>query len=277
MAIITISRGTLSGGQTLAECIAAKLGYRCISREVLLEASQEYSVAEEKLFEALTKKPGFLERLTVERIRYLAYIRSALTKEAKSGNLVYHGHAGHLLLEGVPHLLRVRVIANMEFRIEAAMERYNLNREEAIEFIKNVDDQRVRWTKFLYHVDWCDSSLYDIVINLDHISLSSACEIVCHTVSQEQYDTTLRSQKIIDDLALSSYIKAMLVSDKSIGGAGVEVEVDGGVVTLIGTVEWVEDVDKIERIVRTIPGIRDVVTKMRVRLGWGDTEGIRMR
>ena len=35
MAIITVSRGTFSGGQSLAECVAEKLGYRCLPRFAL--------------------------------------------------------------------------------------------------------------------------------------------------------------------------------------------------------------------------------------------------
>ena len=90
MAIITISRGTFSGGQQLAECVAEKLGYRCISREVLLKAAGEYGIPEEELSRALSKKPGILERLTSERDHYLACIKAALYKEAKNDNLIYH-------------------------------------------------------------------------------------------------------------------------------------------------------------------------------------------
>jgi cytidylate kinase len=64
MAIITISRGSFSGGQGLAECITEKLGYRCISREVLVEAAREYGVPLDKLSKALDEAPGLLERFT---------------------------------------------------------------------------------------------------------------------------------------------------------------------------------------------------------------------
>jgi hypothetical protein len=37
MSIITISRGTLSGGKMLAECLSRGLGYKCIDRDVLVE------------------------------------------------------------------------------------------------------------------------------------------------------------------------------------------------------------------------------------------------
>jgi hypothetical protein len=53
MAIITISRGTFSGGQSLAECVGEKLGYRCISRQVLVRAALEYNVPLDKLEEAV--------------------------------------------------------------------------------------------------------------------------------------------------------------------------------------------------------------------------------
>jgi cytidylate kinase len=171
MAIITISRGTFSGGQSLAECIAEKLGYRCISREVLVKAAKQYGVPLEKLSKALEDAPGLLEHLTGERAHYLAYIRAVLCKEAKDDRMVYHGLVGHLLFRGLPHVLRVRVIANMEFRINGAMDRRHLSREEATQFIKKVDDKRSKWTKFLYGVDWRDPSLYDLVVNLDHINL----------------------------------------------------------------------------------------------------------
>ena len=42
MSIITISRFSRSQGETIAEKLAAKLEYECISREVLLEASKEF-------------------------------------------------------------------------------------------------------------------------------------------------------------------------------------------------------------------------------------------
>ena len=36
MPIVTITRGAFSGGQALAEQVASIVGYRCVSREVLV-------------------------------------------------------------------------------------------------------------------------------------------------------------------------------------------------------------------------------------------------
>lgn len=268
MAIITISRGTFSGGQTLAECIAQKLGYRCISREVLVAAARDYGVPLEKLSRALAEPPGFLERLTMERVHYLAYIRSTLCKEVKDDKVVYVGLAGHLLLRGLPHVLRVRVVASMEFRIKGAMERRHLNREQAIQFIRDVDDKRGKWTRFLYHVDWGDPSLYDLVINLDRIGFSSACEMVRCAVRQHEFATTLEAKKMMEDMILASEARAAIAADEGVADAGVEVEADGGVVTLRGTVGSLADADRIRETVRKMQGVRDVNSQMQVRRYW---------
>ena len=137
MAIVTISRGTHSGGDALAMCLAEKLGYKTLSREELLtEAAGRFGAKEDVLQKALEHKPGFLQsKLRV--IHYIAYVRFALLKKAAECdlNLIYHGHAGHLLIPDAPNLLRVKVIADMEYRIKEVMERKRLTREDAIEYI----------------------------------------------------------------------------------------------------------------------------------------------
>ena len=43
MGIIAISRGSYTKGKTIAEKLAQRVGYQCISREVLLKASEDFS------------------------------------------------------------------------------------------------------------------------------------------------------------------------------------------------------------------------------------------
>jgi len=265
MAIITISRGTFSGGQKLAECVAEKNGYRCISREFLVRAATRYGMQLEELSKALMEPPGFLERLTAERMRYLFCTRAALIRAVRDDNVVYHGLAGHFLLAGVPNVLRIRVIASMEFRIKAAMERNSLPRREAIEHIKKMDEKRVKWTKFLYHVDWHDPSLYDLTINLDHISLESACEIISHCVTLDEFAQHSDWRTTIDDLVLSTEVRAIVATSKDVADLGLEVEARDGIITLKGTVGSSQDADKIREIVVAIPGVKDINSKMQVK------------
>ncbi|MCL5268909.1 MAG: cytidylate kinase family protein [Bacteroidetes bacterium] len=272
MAIITISRGSFSGGKSLAECAASKLGYSCISREVLVDAAvRRYDVPEQKLHDALTKKPGLLDHLTREKSHYLMCLRAALVRMVKDERVMYHGHAGHLLLKGVPHLLRVRVIASMEFRIKAVMEDQHSSKKEAIEYIEKVDEERSKWTKFLYHEDWNDSSLYDLVLNIDQLGIADACEVVCCVANMEQYIVTPDSQKLMDNLVLSTEVRGVIACDaarKGVADAGVEIEADDGMVTISGTVASLEEADRIRELISSVPSVKAINSRIEVWPHW---------
>jgi len=263
MAIITISRGTFSGGKELAECVAKKLGYQCLSREVLVEAARRYDVPLEKLSHAIEDKPGILERMTTERAHYLAFIRAALAKAATDERLVYHGHAGQLLLRGVPHVLKVRVIADMEYRIKSAMQRKNLSRQKAIDFIKKIDEDRLKWTKFLYHVDLFEPSLYDVIFNLEKISTSHACDMITLLDQREEYRPTSQSQQAITDLILATDVRARIAADGTVRDDDIEIDANDGILVITGTIHSLQEAEKVVDIARKSPGVRDVVSKIR--------------
>jgi hypothetical protein len=96
MAIIAISRGTFSGGQGLAELLAERLGYECVSREDLVESATWYGVSPVSLAAAREMRPDLWRGVHAEQVAYLMSIRAALCDRAASGNLVYSGHAAHL-------------------------------------------------------------------------------------------------------------------------------------------------------------------------------------
>ena len=73
MAIITISRGSYSKGKEVAEKVAARLGYQCLSREVILDASDRYHIPEIKLIKAIHDAPSILERIGQSKARFIAY------------------------------------------------------------------------------------------------------------------------------------------------------------------------------------------------------------
>lgn len=265
MAIITISRGTFSGGKALAESVAARLGYRCIAREALVTASRDYGVSLDEMSKALTDVPGTLERLGLARFRYLAFVQAELVRQVKDENAVYHGLGGHLLLRDLPHVLRVKVIADIEFRINAAMERADLTRPDAIKFIQNIDEKRDRWVKFLYHVDRNDISTYDLVINLKSISMSSACDIVCQSASLPEYQSSPESRKRLDDLVLATEVRARIAAANIIDDHDIKINADDGIITLEGRVRNLADADRVREAVRAMPEVRGINSKLQVQ------------
>ncbi len=210
MAIITISRGCFSHGQEIAEKVSQMLGYECISREVLLEAAKLFNVSEKKLIKSLHDAPTVLERMSNGKKKYLADIKAALLKYARKDNIVYHGHAGHLLLTEIPKVLKIRILAEMEDRVAFLMQKQSISREQALSDIENEDRHRSSWTRYLYKTDIHDPKLYDIVINIGNLTINNACEIICLAAKSNAYLITDESKQAVADAAIASYINAAL-------------------------------------------------------------------
>ncbi len=256
--IITVSRGSFSGGKMVADGVAQMLGYRCIDRDQIIQKAEAWGVLQDDLRTAIEKPPTFLGQSSQTRYRYLAFIQAALTEEARTGKAIYHGLAAHLLLGKGPHVLRTRIIAPMEFRIDQVQNRTSCNRKEAIAYIKKVDEDRRKWTKFLYDLDWTDASLYDIVLNLEQMSVQEACIVICSTSQLKCFEFTPDSQRAMDDLALASHVKAILAMDPATADFQFEVVAKGGCVSVKGGIDSPVQAKKIGNIVRSLPGVAAV-------------------
>jgi len=264
MAIITISRGTMSGGKKLADMLAERLGYRCVSREIIIKAADDYGAPESKLFDAVQKSPSIFQKLSFERESYLAYIQASLCDYAKDDNMIYHGNAGHFLLQGVSHVLRLRLVAELPYRVSAAKEQLHLSDKDALKYIERVDKERVKWTNFLYGKDWRSPELYDIVFNLGNADLDFVCEMAAHAVTRPQFQATPESTQAMKNLSTASRVRAALAGIPNLRLDRLAVLADGGVVTLRGRVKSQKQLDTVLEMADKIPEIDKLENEIEV-------------
>lgn len=255
MAVITISRGSFSGGKLLAECLARRLGYRCVDRDEIVQRAARYGVRQEDLIEALTQPPRLMARLGQEKRAYLTLMQAALREEAARGSLVYHGNAGHLLLRNVPQVLRVRVVAPLSYRLAALKERTAMEGQEAESHIQRMDDLRRKWTRYLYGVDWEDPALYDMVLNLERMEIQEACDVVASAVDQRRLQEGPGFFEAMQDMALASRVEARLVLDPKTAKLSVEVTSYRGVVSIKGRIRTGKLVDHVREVAGAVPGV----------------------
>jgi cytidylate kinase len=191
VAIITISRGSLSGGRTVAECLCERLGCPCVADEVLQKAATKLQVSEDAVRGKFETAPGLWSRLSRERERYVLAVQTALAEACAESELVYHGLAGQFLLRGLPGVFRVRLIAPLEMRTEALRQaNHAMSRRAAEEFIRTVDRERERRVQAMFGLDVEDPSLYDLTVNLRKLSLDSACAAIAEGASRPQFRIT---------------------------------------------------------------------------------------
>jgi cytidylate kinase len=181
----------MSGGRAVAQCLAERLGYPSLAREILRVAAAKLGASEEVLQTKFETTPGLWARLSKEREKYLLAVRTALLDACLDGSLVYHGLAGQFLLRGLRGVLRVRLIAPFESRVQVLMHTHHRMEQRAAEdFIRNVDNERVRWVRVTYGVDVEDPSFYDLTVSLRSLSPDSVCAAIAEAAAQPAFAVT---------------------------------------------------------------------------------------
>lgn len=269
MAIITICRGTKSGGEALAERLAQQLGYPILGREVLQHAAEELGVSEASLREKMETAPRLWDRHAATRRVYVVAVQAALAERVVNGNLVYHGLAGQLLLQGLPGVLRLRLIAPLETRVATVMASEGFDRAAAEQFIEGVDRGRERWVKAMYGEDIHDPALYDMVVNLETMAVPTPCALVQATIAQPEFRITPRVLERLEDFRLACRVKLALVGVPETRALALEVEAEDGTVEVSGSAPLLKTGamgDRIAEVAQNVEG----VTAVRLKLQWFD-------
>jgi cytidylate kinase len=261
MPIITIYQGASGEGQELAESVAQALGYRCVGREVLVEAARRYRIPEAKLNEIVEKGPHWWERLLHDLRPYRIALQAALCELIAEGKIVYHGHLGHELLPGIGHVLKVMLTAPMEHRIGQTRARQNLAEAAARHYVEEIDKARSRRLMAMFGTDWRDPNRYDLVLNVARMRMEGAKRMIVEAAKLEEYQPTSESKQAFDDFALGSRVHAVLVTSPDVRGSALEVRAEGGVVHIKGRVEHGAE-DKIVAMVRSVSGVSKVTTDL---------------
>jgi cytidylate kinase len=252
MPVITISRGSYSSGKAVAEEVARRLDCDCVSRDIEIETLETFDIPEAALSEAINTAPSILDRFLVRKEVYLSYYAAVLLKHLQRDNVVYHGLAGRFFVEDVPHVLKVRIITEMEYRAELAMEGRSLSREKALRKLRDDDEARRRWSRHFFGFDTNDPYLYDLVIQVNRISIDDAAAMICDAARLERFQATAESQRTIDNLALAANIRAEIIKEHP----RAVVNADDGVVRVHVATSDPRKLAAAEKRIRQMPGVR---------------------
>ena len=156
-----------------------RLGYSCLSRDQIIENLDKFHLPEIKLVRGLDNAFSVLDRFPHGKKRFKAAIRSAILQHFLHGNVIYHGLVGHHFVSDIPHVLKVRIIADTDKRIADEMARENISEEKAQYILKKDDEERRKWGMFLYGIDIMAPETYNLVIRIGHLSEKEAIDHYC--------------------------------------------------------------------------------------------------
>lgn len=204
MAVITISRHTGAGGITLGQRLANKLGYRYVDEVMIKDIAEKIGVTREDVrsFEkdGATKLMRFLDKVvrtdfvrresanrygTVDEKEYVYVVRAIIKELYLQKNVVIVGRGGQFILKDLPDVWRTLLVDDVKNRVRFMMENYRLDEGKAERFIRERDRFRSNFLSF-----FADKSLhddprsYDLVINMEHVSLEKAEKLVLELIER---------------------------------------------------------------------------------------------
>ncbi|MDE5855091.1 MAG: cytidylate kinase-like family protein [Ruminococcus sp.] len=183
--IISVGREFGSGGRVIAEELAKRLNLPIYNRHLITEIANKIGMSASEV-EKMDEAPK--SRLTSRRVRgfsnsiedNIAEMQfDFIRQKAESGeSFVVVGRCSESKLRDFNCLVSLFIIGDMECKIKRVMQIYELNKEDAAEFITKKDKKRKRYHNYHVGMHWGDSRLYDLTINSSRLGIEKTTDFL---------------------------------------------------------------------------------------------------
>ena len=253
-----ISRGSMSGGELIAQCLTHTAHLRCVTREDLLVSVNRHGELASRVTAEIGSAAQHYERFSELRRPYKLLMRHALLEYARRDNLAYLGYSGHLLVENIAHFIRVRLVAPLDLRIKMTMSRLGCTSAEAEDHIRTADDERVRWARFMYGRNLRDPELYDVCLNLERVSIPTVCSVLRGVIAEAELQPTAESLEALENEFLASRVLVALLDNPQTFPLEIGAAAEQGRLALEGPYLDQAVLDSVVATARSVPGVTAV-------------------
>lgn len=191
---ITLSRETGAGATTLGRELIPLLNHQFggpetswvfLDRDLLTHALTRHQLPErlaeylpEDRISEIRAAIGELVGLHPSLWQLEQKVTEAILQLAHVGYVIFAGRASHLITRGVPGGLHVRLVASRETRVLRTANMLKCSHELGETHIEKNDAARRRFVQTHFGKEIEDPHLYDLVLNTDLLSMSTATQIV---------------------------------------------------------------------------------------------------
>ncbi|MDP2644353.1 MAG: cytidylate kinase-like family protein [Desulfobacterales bacterium] len=201
MAVITISRQFGSGGKTIGEAVANRLGYTFLDDQIIQMVALKARVSENwvktiekeaggKLLQFINglARKSFSDRIMddergdINEEIYVDLLRQIIVQIAGEGNTVILGRGSQYILQEFEGAFHVLLVADMEHRVKFMQDRYGLSAAKALQTIKSEDRRRMNLYRKFGKQDYDQAHLYHLVLNMSKLRIEQACKLICDFV-----------------------------------------------------------------------------------------------
>ena len=188
--------------------MADQLGYHFYDREIIDQTAKISGFSKEQILHSEEKiTNSFLynvamgtgyglgvlsgngkESLPLNAQIYLAQ-RQAIQALAKKGPCVIVGRCADYILKGEPGVLSCFVYAELQKRVNRAVNEYGMDAENAEKQILQTDKSRAVYYNAVTDQKWGDYSNYDLMINSEKVGIDMAAKLIAFLAIGSNQDT----------------------------------------------------------------------------------------
>jgi osmotically-inducible protein OsmY len=134
-----------------------------------------------------------------------------------------------------------------------------VNSEAAAKIIQKNDNERRGFLQFVFHIDWNDPSLYDLVINCDKLGIDSAARLITEVAQSDVVKAcSIGALEAMERRSLLKKVQAALLRN-GIDTTELHLEVpEQGVVQITGSMNPLFTEDNLIEIVKSVSGVSEV-------------------
>ena len=193
--VITIARQYGSGGRTIGEMLADKLGIHFYDKELMKLASEDsginerlFNTADEKVKQSVfskmfkTEKAYTGEVISPESGEFVSddnlfnYQAKVVKELAERENCVIVGRCADYVLKDYDHVLSVFIHGPKDFCMQEAAKKINLTGKELERFIAKTDKERADYYKYYTGREWTDARNYDLCLDSSKLGFERCVE-----------------------------------------------------------------------------------------------------
>ena len=193
--VITIARQYGSGGRTIGEELAKKLGISYYDKDIIRMASEESGI-HEQLFgradENVSTKQRFFAKSGIYKGELIPpqskdftsdenlfnYQAKVATDLADKESCVIVGRCVNYVFKDRPNTLRVFVHAPWDFRVEKSRGKISGGDEEIEKFLRKDDKRKQEYYRRFAGGDWSDATNYDLCLNAGKLGFEKCVEAI---------------------------------------------------------------------------------------------------
>ena len=263
MAVITMTREMGSLGRDVALGLADRLGLDLVQHELVEHIAEKMDMQESSVNRFLEGKASLLERWGINENDMSLYTTEQLLDIAKRGNVLIRGWGATSVLREISHVICVRVCAPLGMRARNVMERMGItDLEVARKEVRRNDAAYARRMQHLFHLDYRDPMLYDMVLNTEHVSVDACVDMVVSMTARSENQPTEASIARLDHMIKLAHVRSALrsseITSRPTPSLTIELDPETGELLLSGVADDQAFKDEAERLARAVPGITAV-------------------